>query len=222
MRVRCVLFCSKIIHVHILSLSCSEAPSNVTVISNVDFNVASLNNNVSLMCSSDGGPNNTYQWMKEGMVLDNETDATLDVIVINASTGGSYICTVINLAGNDYGNVTLYVAPYIVTSPEEHVLSAVGDNVSVTCEADGFPSPDVVWNRMGMDMTRSNTSLLEVTPVMFGDEGVYQCVASFKITGIVFNATDEITLFGKNMSVDSISTVGCSIGFFTKSYMYSI
>ena len=194
----------------------------MTVVSNVDFNVASLNNNVSLMCSSDGGPNNTYQWMKDGIVLDNETDATLTLVVINASTGCNYVCTVSNPAGNDSGSVTLYVAPYIVTPLEERVLSAVGDNVSVTCEADGFPSPDVVWNRMGMNMTRSNTSLLEVSPVMFGDEGVYQCVASFKITGMVFNATDEITLFGKNMSVDSISTVGCSIGFFTKPYMYSI
>ena len=188
----------------------------MTVVSNFDFNVASLNNNVRLMCSSDGGPNNTYQWMKEGIVLDNETDATLDLVVINASTGGNYICTVSNLAGNDSGSITLYISPYIVTPLEERVLSAVGDNVSVTCEADGFPSPDVVWNRMGMDMTRSNTSLLEVTPVMFGDEGVYQCVASFIITGMVFNATDEITLFGKNMSVDSISTVGCSMGYIYK------
>ena len=172
-----------------------EAPREVVVAaSDVDFNVASLGDNVTLMCSSDGGPDNTYQWMKDGIVL-NESDSTIIVNVINASSGGDYTCTVSNTAGNDSASTTLYVAPYIITPLKKQTPTANGSNVNINCDAAGFPSPTVNW--VGMtNMKVSNTSLLQFNPVMFGDEGLYLCVASVEIDGVNFNATDKTTLVG--------------------------
>ena len=96
------------------------------VTTSVDFNVAFVNDNVTLTCNSSGGPNNTYEWMKDGMVLDDEVDITLTLNDVNASYGGNYTCTVSNAAGRDSGNVILYVAPYIVTLQEEQVLTTNG------------------------------------------------------------------------------------------------
>ena len=164
----------------------------------INLNIASLNDNVTLTCSNDGGPDNTYGWMKNGAVLDGETGDTLTLTAINASSGGDYTCNVSNAAGSDSGNVMLYVEPYIVTPLPRQILTSSASVVNINCEADGFPTPTVIWNRMDMIMPQSNTSLLEVDPVMFGDEGIYQCVASFEIGGMVFNATDKTTLVGKS------------------------
>ena len=186
---------------HICNLSTtiphSEAPHDVVIASNVDLNIASLNNIVMMMCSSGGGPNNTYEWVKDGTVLNGETSDTLILIIANASFGGDYTCTVSNAAGNDSASTALYVAPYIVTPLEEQTLTTSGSNVNITCDADGFPSPIVIWVDM-MIAEVENTSLLEFSPVMFGDEGLYRCVATSEINGMIFTTTDDTVLVGKH------------------------
>ena len=71
--------------------------------------------NATLTCISMGGPNNVYQWEKDGNVV--ATDDILTLMDIDASSGGIYTCTVSNLAGNDSATTTLYVAPYFVIHP---------------------------------------------------------------------------------------------------------
>ena len=137
---------------------------------------------------------NTYLWMMNGVTVGN--DSTLVVMDIDVTSGGSYTCTVSNAAGNESASTTLYVAPYIVTPLEEQTLTASGVNVNITCDAAGFPSPTVNWVDM-TNMEVSNTSLLEFSPVMFGDEGLYHCVAATEINGMNLTATDETTLVGR-------------------------
>ena len=76
-------------------------------------------------------------------------DSMLEVMDIDASSGGVYTCIVSNAAGSDSASTTLYVAPYIVTPLEEQTLTTNGSNVSISCDADGFPNPSVSW----VDMT---------------------------------------------------------------------
>ena len=175
-----------------------EAPHDVMIASgsNIDLNVASLNDIVMLMCINSGGPNNTYEWAKDEMILDSETSDTLTLTIANGSSGGNYTCIVSNAAGSGSASTTLYVAPYIVTPLEEQTLTTNGSNVNISCDADGFPSPTVSW----VDMTNAevmNTSLLEFSPVMFGDEGLYRCVATAEISGVNFTAMDNTIIVGK-------------------------
>ena len=175
----------------------SEAPHDVMVASDVDLNVASLRDNVTLMCSSDGGPNNTYQWMKDGTVLDDESDSTIIVNVINASSGGDYTCTVSNAAGNDSASTTIYVAPYIVTPLDELTLTFNGSSLNLTCVADGFPVPDVSWDRNMTDEVVADDSLLMIPTVTFGQEGVYRCLANATINGMNYEDSNITTVVGK-------------------------
>ena len=129
----------------------------------------------------------------DGNIIGN--DSILEVMDIDASSGGVYTCTVSNAAGSDSASTTLYVAPYIVTPLEEQTLTTNGSNVNISCDADGFPSPTVSW----VDMTNAevmNTSLLEFSPVMFGDEGLYRCVATAEINSMRVTTTDDTILFG--------------------------
>ena len=184
---------SDVIYVH---NSHPEAPHDVVVSSNIDLNVASFSDVIILECTSSGGPNNTYAWVKDEIVLDDEASDSLTQIIDSASSGGNYTCTISNAAGSDSASTTLYVAPYIVTPLEEQTLTTNGSNVNISCDADGFPSPTVNW----VDMTNAqvvNMSLLEFSPVMFGDEGLYRCLAIAEIKGMNFTAMDDTILVGK-------------------------
>ena len=75
--------------------------------SNVNFNIAPLGGNGILQCSTKGGPNNTYEWQKDGTVLGSETGDTLNLYSISPATGGFYNCTVSNAAGNDSASIAI-------------------------------------------------------------------------------------------------------------------
>ena len=150
------------------------------------------------MCNSGGGPNNTYVWVKDGTILDGDTSDTLTLIINNALSGGNYTCTISNAAGSDSASTTLYIAPYIFTPLDEQTLTTNGSNVNISCDADGFQSPTVSW----VDMTNAevvNRSLLEFSPVMFGNEGLYRCVATAEISGANFTTVDDTIIIGKHI-----------------------
>ena len=156
--------------------------------------------NITLTCLGRGGPNNSYAWKQNGKALLGENENELILMNINGSSGGVYRCTVSNAAGSGSASTTLYVAPYIVTPLEEQTLTTNGSNVNISCDADGFPNPPVSW----VDMTNTevvNMSLLEFSPVLFGDEGLYGCVATAEINGMNFNATDDTILVGKYLYI---------------------
>ena len=147
-----------------------------------------------IFCNALGGPNNTFQWEKNGIILGN--DHFLDIINVDATSGGEYTCTVNNTAGSGSDTAFFYVAPYIVTPLQQVTLSPNGVNIDINCYAAGFPSPSVEWVDINNTIV-SNTSLLQFSPVTFGDEGLYRCVATAVINSTNFVVTGETTLLGK-------------------------
>lgn len=157
--------------------------------------ISSLGDTVRLTCTAMGGPNNTFQWVKNGITAGN--DSVLDLMTVNASYGGDYSCIVSNAAGADSASTTLYVAPYIITPLQKEILARVdGSGININCPATGFPAPTVNWVDM-LDVEVSSTSLLLLNPLAFGDEGLYRCIASADINGTNFTAVDETTVISK-------------------------
>ena len=164
------------------------------VSSNVKLNAPSIHSNVTLTCSNKGGPTNIYEWRKDGIIFDGETNKTLSLNSVEVTSGGDYNCTVRNDAGMDFTTTTLHIAPYIVPLVDE-IQAFNGSSVNVSCEADGFPLPTVTWvNRANVVV--ANTTLLKFSPVLVGDEGIYRCVATIVVNGSNVDATDEINLIG--------------------------
>ena len=155
--------------------------------------VVRLDDAATLECSALGGPGNLFLWRKNGKIIGN--DSVLNLESINASDGGTYTCIISNAAGNDSVFATLYVAPYIDIPLVEQTLATNGSNVNIICNAAGFPIPNVTWvDSLGLEV--SNTFQLMFNPVLFGDQGIYRCVASTEINEASFNATNETTLIG--------------------------
>ena len=163
-------------------------PSLIAVSPESSIKVSPLNmvsiqgNNITLICTAFGGPDNFFQWEMNGNIIGN--DSIREVMDIDASSGGSYTCTVSNAAGSDSASTTLYVAPYIVTPLEEVILTFNGSSLNLTCEADGFPAPIISWDRNTTDEVVSSETLLAIPTVMFGQEGVYRCLATVNINGM--------------------------------------
>ena len=146
-----------------------------------------------------GGPGNSFQWETNGIIV--ATDDILILVDINASYGGNYTCIVSNAAGGDSATAMLYIIPYIVTQLDEDISAVNGSKVNVSCDAEGFPTPNVNWVDMqGIEV--SSSMMLQFSPVMFGDEGIYYCVAFSEINGINYTTTDQISLNG-NCNYDS-------------------
>ena len=147
------------------------------------------------MCNALGGPNNSFQWEVNGNTTEN--GSMLEVMDIDASSGGVYTCTVSNTAGNDSASTTLYVAPYIVTPLEELTLTFNGSSINILCQADGFPLPTVSWDRNTTNEVVSDNSQLIIPTVTFGQEGVYRCLANVTVNGVEYEDSDDTTIIGK-------------------------
>ena len=141
-----------------------------------------------------GGPNISFTWEMNGVLVGN--DSVLNLMNIDASDGGDYTCIVSNAAGTDSATATLFVTPYIVTPLNAQVLTTNGSNVNLNCDSAGFPVPNVTWtNALGDEV--SSSAQLDFSPVVFGDEGLYQCTAFANINDTNFSVVDTTTLVGE-------------------------
>ena len=185
--------------------------TTITVSPESSLNVSPLNtvfnqrNDIAFICDALGGPNNTFQWEVNGNIIGN--DRILEVMDINASSGGIYTCIVSNAAGSDSASTTLYVAPYIVTPLDEQTLTVNGSSVNLTCEADGFPLPTISWDRNTTDITVSGDSELILSTVTFGQEGVYRCLVNVTINGVDYEDSDLTTVIGEDNNQVGMSCI---------------
>ena len=166
--------------------------NNVDVLPSQVF--AARGDNVTFNCSTQSGPNNMFQWFKNGSVLDGETSSLLTVTDISVEDGSEYSCLVSNAAGNGSAMASLFVIPEIVQQPQA-INTNNGSAITFTCLATGYPSPEYIWSRENPEgtvvaMMVGEESELNIDPVMFGDEGYYRCMAFIGDDGD--NATDPI------------------------------
>ena len=140
--------------------------------------------NVTFSCSTEGGPENTLQWLKDGEdigsdISGSENNLTLTSITID--DGAVYTCEASNAAGTGSASVSLNISPVIVLHPVNIGISS-GTNGSFMCEATAFPEPTYVWSRVGGELPESalgvNSSTLTLSPAVFGDQGEYYCSAT--------------------------------------------
>ena len=154
------------------------APGDVNV--TVD-DMAARGDNVTLTCSSKGGPNNTYQWLMNGDVMEGEDSYAFYLTSVDASSGGHYTCLVTNLAGNNTFTVMLYIEPYITEFPMTYLEVELSVSVTFTCDAEGFPTPEVIWIKVAGQTDNGNTASmtgnLTFPSVTAENNGTYVCQA---------------------------------------------
>ena len=63
---------------------------------------------LTLNCTTAGGHDNMFQWYKDNIMLEENTDSILNITDVTTDDGGLYECVVNNTAGNSSANITIY------------------------------------------------------------------------------------------------------------------
>ena len=115
---------------------------------------------------------------------DPPTDVVLNVTLNDTSDANTYQCVGADInavATNLFAVFAININPFFNVTPGANVLATNGSNPGLTCVADGFPTPDVrlVRSRDGSVFAPGGSSVdVFPFPVIFGDEGDYQCIAN--------------------------------------------
>ncbi|NWX99119.1 HMCN1 protein, partial [Nothoprocta ornata] len=151
-----------------------------------------VNNPILLPCEATGTPRPAITWQKEGinvittgnsyMVLPN---GSLQIARSAVEDAGTYMCVAQNPAGTALGKIKLKVqVPPVIKSQLQEYVVPVDHSVTLPCEAEGYPGPDISWHKDGQQVTESirrrilSTGALQVAFVQPGDTGRYTCVAA--------------------------------------------
>ncbi|KAF4098547.1 neural cell adhesion molecule 1a isoform X4 [Onychostoma macrolepis] len=160
---------------------------------------ADINQAVTLACYADGYPEPTVTWARANIVLEsdgkyslNEDGSELTIKDVTKLDEGDYQCIATNKAGERSEEVSLnvFVQPKI-TFLENQTASELEEQITLTCEATGDPTPNIIWsfgrrvfteNEQSLDgnvIVRSDArvSSLTLKYVQFTDAGQYLCTA---------------------------------------------
>ncbi|XP_049896176.1 neural cell adhesion molecule 1a isoform X6 [Epinephelus moara] len=156
-----------------------------------------------LACDADGFPEPTVTWAHNNIVLEtgdkyslNEDGSELVIKDVKKVDEGDYTCIAKNKAGEKAEEVSLnvFVQPKI-TYLNNQTASEFDDQVTLTCEASGDPTPTISWSFDNRVLTEGEQSLdrnivvrsharvssLTLKNVLFTYAGQYLCTASNSI-----------------------------------------
>lgn len=104
----------------------------------------------------------------------------------------------------------LLVPPVISPHPKEYII-AVDKPITLPCEADGLPPPDITWHRDGYAITESvrqrilTSGALQIAFAQPDDTGQYTCMAA-NVAGSSSTST-KLTVHGRWFNINYFSRV---------------
>ncbi|XP_073954842.1 hemicentin-1-like [Choristoneura fumiferana] len=151
----------------------------------VDFLEGQL---VELPCAAEGLPRPEVKWLQNGNPVTEDRKYIDDFgirFVANLTDFGDYTCVVSNKHGNKNSTYAVYIwVPPTIEAVDEDVKVLVGANLSLNCDAVGFPIPTIRWEFQDTALVENSTNIryneygnmnvCNVTPIL---EGRYSCVA---------------------------------------------
>ncbi|KAF6738200.1 Neural cell adhesion molecule 1 [Oryzias melastigma] len=164
---------------------------------------ADIGSSALLACDADGFPDPVVTWTHNGAALEegdkyslNEDGSELIIKDVKKVDEGDYTCTATNKAGEKSQEVGLnvFVQPKI-TYLNNKTASEFDEEVILTCEASGDPTPTISWSSESTIFTEGEQSLdrnivvysharvssLTLKNVQFTYAGQYLCIASNSI-----------------------------------------
>jgi len=173
---------------------------------------------VSLLCEALANPPPTsIIWKREGT---GETipskDGKLILEEVDRVDSGRYLCQASNSEGLSEAveDLVVYFPPSLVlVSPTSKVLAQNGQDLVLTCNADGLPPPSYTWfqRKEGRERWRGNSSSLTLTSISYADSGEWRCLAS-NSGGSLRSKPTELRVFGPPASLSAPGTVLGRVG----------
>ena len=153
----------------------------------IDTQTVNIGERVEMECVVTGEPIPTVTWSRiDGPLPETSTinDVFLVIPQVRMEDAGTYVCTARNIGGSVQQRVNLFVKarPIITGSQADSMTAALGSSASMSCDAIGFPEPDITWYRkdgeMPSDYTVEKDGRLTIPKVRPDDAGMYVCSAN--------------------------------------------
>ncbi|KAJ8038941.1 Hemicentin-1 [Holothuria leucospilota] len=145
-----------------------------------------------LQCRATGSPPPRIMWFKNGMDLSHFSYVRVtdegDLVIRSANIydQGEYMCVAANEAGSDSMPVTLEVGsePRIIHASSQYISGEYGQNVTLSCLAEGHPEPTIRWEKIGEGFFSDEGRIfilpnghLYIQELAVEDRGTYICHA---------------------------------------------
>ncbi|XP_068737512.1 uncharacterized protein [Montipora capricornis] len=151
--------------------------------------------NTAFYCTVGGNPRPTVEWLFNGKNLVSGgkysiSEGELTVKNLNYSDAGQYTCVATNILGsaNSSGDLSVRGLPIFKKVPSSLVTPTERSTLRETCEAVGFPTPVLKWNRIGLPLPAGKTEVrggsFAIKGLLPEDSGLYECVAENSIGAI--------------------------------------
>ncbi|XP_073251059.1 uncharacterized protein [Porites lutea] len=140
-------------------------------------------------CTVAGSPSPVVEWQFKGRKLLSGAkylikEEELIVRKLNYSDAGPYTCAARNILGSSeaISNLTVRGLPIFTRVPPSIATPVQGSTFQVTCQAEGYPRPEINWTRAAMPLHAGRTSINQGTFTINNlspdDSGFYECVAT--------------------------------------------
>ncbi|XP_019645264.1 PREDICTED: contactin-5-like [Branchiostoma belcheri] len=157
-----------------------------------------INTNITLNCTVEKSTNLQYNiyWLRNGVRPppgwhveyedQNSYKSALTVTRLTREDAGNYTCVAQHGGSWQSDSLSLDVLyPAVITNISAPTMAFVGTSVSLSCQADGNPAPQIHWYRAGADSSPIHTadqgkssSRLTLQELDTSDDGQYVCLAT--------------------------------------------
>ncbi|NXU50379.1 HMCN1 protein, partial [Turnix velox] len=151
-----------------------------------------VNNPILLPCEVTGTPQPVITWQKEGINVVTAGSGytvlptgSLQIAKVTVEDTGTYMCVAQNPAGTALGKIKLKVqVPPVIKSHFKEYVVPVDQSISLRCEAEGYPGPEISWKKDGQQISESlrrrilSSGALQIVFAQPGDAGHYTCIAA--------------------------------------------
>ncbi|XP_041090757.1 neural cell adhesion molecule 1-like isoform X18 [Polyodon spathula] len=162
-----------------------------------------IGQSATLICDADGFPEPAVSWARVKNVLEEsdkysftEDGSQMTILNVKKEDQGEYTCIAKNKAGETEQEISLnvFVKPKI-TYVENKTALELEEQITLTCEAIGDPTPSIVWSSASRIFTEGEQSLdgnvvvrsdgrvssLTLKDIQYTDAGQYVCTARSSI-----------------------------------------
>lgn len=139
-------------------------------------------------------------WTKDGASLDPEqypgwmvnSEGSVFITAANDDAVGMYTCTAFNSYGtmgqSEPTKVILEDPPSFLVSPRAEYLQEVGRELTIPCQSQGDPAPNITWRKVGpvprSPFTISSNGSLVLRPLSKDHQGAWECLATNRVATV--------------------------------------
>ncbi|MFA6286264.1 MAG: immunoglobulin domain-containing protein [Opitutaceae bacterium] len=170
--------------------------------------------NVTFTAVATGTPTPTFQWYKDSVALSGKTSATLSLTNVQTGDAGSYTVTATNSeapSGVTSSAATLTVnpvpsVPKIIVQPVAATTAMIGDTVTLSVQATGFPSPSYQWRKKKVILPGQTGPTLTLGNVQIANAGTYNVLVTN--SGLPKGVTSQSSVLTVRVPPPAILTSG--------------